>query len=302
MQTSVHMSRLKGGPVREPRPSGRAARTTVQVEGKTVASSGTDEGDVKEEAGNLSSAMTILQALEYIGGDRSRRLSDIVLHLGRPKSTVLRLLDTLVRAGFVKRIAPGEYGVTIKLWRLGTHALDGRMLESLILPAIKKMTIDTGESGLYAIYENGFSVFVEKVDSPQPVAASVAIGARAPAFATATGKSMLAFQTPDEIERVLRSATVCTKYTITDYDKLQRQLAEVRSKRIAFSFGEWREDIAGAAAPVFDRHDQIVGAIGISCPRGRVEQRLKSLGEIVRSAAIELSGAFGASGAPGRSR
>lgn len=266
-----------------------------------VSQDGRRKGD-EEETGNQSSAATVLQTLEFIGGDESRRLAEIVAHLGRPKSTVLRLIDTLVRSGYVRRISPGEYGVTIKLWRLARHAVDSRTLDSLVRPAIEQMAIDTAESGLYGIYEKGSVVFVEKVDSRQPVAASVAVGERAPAYATATGKSLLAYQSPEEIERVLSTATVFTPHTITDHDELQRQLAAVRSDGIAYSYGEWHPDIAGAAAPVFDRYGKVVGAIGISCPRSRVEQRLGPLGEIVRATAVELSASFGASEDAGRSR
>lgn len=253
-----------------------------------------DEAGRSAESANQSSALTVLNTLEFIGGARSRRLAEVIAHLGRPKSTVLRLLETLVRSGFVRRIGPGEYGVTVKLWRLGCQAVIRDEAEPLILAAIRKMAIETAESSIYAIYEDGHSVFVQKIDSPQPVAASVTIGSRAPAYATATGKSMLAYQPEAEIERVLRAATACTKFTVTDRDALLRQLQAVREQRIAYSVGEWREDIAGAAAPVFNRHDEVIGAIGISCPRTRVEERIDVLGAIVGETAGELSRSLGA--------
>ncbi|MGF7163157.1 DNA-binding IclR family transcriptional regulator [Rhodoligotrophos appendicifer] len=238
--------------------------------------------------------MTVLSTLDYLGGARSRRLPEIITFLGRPKSTVLRLLETLVRSGFARRVGPGEYSVTVKLWRLGCQAINETDLKALILPAIRKMSMETEESGLYAVYEDGYSVFVEKIDSPQPVAASVTIGSRAPAYATATGKSMLAYQSTEEIERVLRAAQVCSPRTVIDYANLQIQLALVRERRLAFSSGEWREDIAGAAAPVFNRFGDVIGAIGISCPRSRMDQRMESLGRIVHTTAQELSASLGA--------
>lgn len=241
-----------------------------------------------------SSATTVLATLEFVGGAPTRKLGEIIDHLGRPKSTVLRLLDTLVKSGFVRRVGPGEYGTTLKLWRLGCQALHELETGTLIHPALKRMSFETGESGLYAVYDNGYSVFVEKIDSIQPVAASVAIGARAPAYATATGKSLLAHQSAEEIERVLKSVVSHTARTITDYDALQAELATVRNEGLALSYGEWREEIAGAASPVFNRYGEVVGAVGISCPLSRVEERLTELGKTVMATASELSLRFGA--------
>ncbi|OFW44653.1 MAG: hypothetical protein A3J29_19295 [Acidobacteria bacterium RIFCSPLOWO2_12_FULL_67_14b] len=151
------------------------------------------------------------------------------------------------------------------------------------------MAIDTGESGLFAIYENGHAVYVDKADSPQPVATSVSIGSRSPAYATATGKALLAYQPAAEIERVIGQACACMPRTLTGRRVLLAELERVRERRLAYSVGEWHEEIAGAPAPVFGHSGEVVGAVGISCPRARVEERIEVLGAIVQSAAKELS-------------
>ena len=242
----------------------------------------------------LSSAATVLSVFEFVGGEKSRPLPDIIRHLRRPKSTVLRLLDTLVRSGFIRRVAPGEYAVTLKAWRVGSQALASLDLQTTIDPVVRSVARQTGESALFAVYEDGHAVYVDKADSSMPVASFVKIGTRAPAYATATGKTLLAHQPEAEVERVLKNLRRCTPTTITNAGALRRALEDIREQKLAFSNGEWREEVAGAAAPVFDRSGALVGAVGVTCPRNRAQERLQNLGAIVRSVAGDLSERLGA--------
>ncbi len=270
--------------------STRSSRTVSRQISKVAASRSSDD----HAPARLTAAGTVLATLEFVGSDRKRTLSEVIKYLRRPKSTVLRVLDTLVRSGFVHRVAAGEYAVTLKAWRVGSQALAGIDLDSRIVPVVRRIAQETGEAALFAIYEDGFAVYVEKADSTQPVATFVSIGTRAPAHATATGKVLLAFQTEEEITRVIGKAKPCTPYTHVDRNALRRELADIRHTHLSLSLGEWREEVAGVGAPVFDRGGRVVGALGITCPRNRAEERLEFLGQLVRKVARETSIGLGA--------
>ena len=74
----------------------------------------------------------------------------------------------------------------------------------------------------------------------------------------------------------------------------QANVEVVRTVFDAVNRGEWRASVWGIGAPVFDRHDKVISAIGISGPRERVEPNIKAFAEAVSAAAKELSRRLGA--------
>src|SRR5690606_39898152 len=93
---------------------------------------------------------------------------------------------------------------------------------------------------------------IDKIDSPQPLLAYSTIGGRAPAYAVATGKALLAYQAPDYLEHYAQAIQKHTPQTHASLLVLKEELAEVSRVGYAINQGEWREGIGGVAAPVFN--------------------------------------------------
>lgn len=236
----------------------------------------------------------MLDVLECVGTAKTRSLREVMDAVPRPKSTLLRLLGTLISKGFVQRVGPGRYAMTLKAWRLGAQALNYQDIDTLIVPVLKRAASESEESALYAVYDDGCALYVEKASSPQAVAATVAIGDRAPAHATATGRVLLAFQLQEEIERVARSAERGARKPVMARKHLMAELDAVRRNGVACVQGEWRKEVAGVAAPVVDRTGTVIAALGIFCPSHRIEGKLEHVVSIVRRLARELSLSLGA--------
>ena len=84
--------------------------------------------------------------------------------------------------------------------------------------------------------------------------------------------------------------------TITDKDRLRRDIEEIRHVGIGFDDGEFNSEVRCAAMPVYDFSGQVTGAIGISGPVWRLSiQGLQSRTKTLAAAAKTLSEAFGAS-------
>ncbi len=119
---------------------------------------------------------------------------------------LLRLIQVLVHHGFVRRTAHGEYAVSLKLWRIGCNAVDSEAVRDEVIPLLRNLVESTGETAHYAVYEDGHSMYVEKVDGLHPIRAYTKVGGRSPAYATATGKALLAWRDADEIVEIGRTA------------------------------------------------------------------------------------------------
>lgn len=241
-----------------------------------------------------SSLAKALDILEFVGIKGNASLSEVTRHTGLPKSTQLRLIGVLVDLGYLKRTQHGAYSVTLKLWRIGCGAVNYEGVRDEIVPILRALSTETSETALYATYEDGYSVYIEKVDGQHPIRAYAVVGSRAPAYACATGKAQLAWRTADEIDRLAGRAVQFTNATHTEPQAMITAAEETRTLGYAINRGEWHQDVWGIAAPIFDRFGNAVAAVGVSGPRERFESNIAHFAEYVCRAAAEISQRNGA--------
>ena len=113
-------------------------------------------------------------------------------------------------------------------------------------------------------------VYLEKIDSLQPVGAYSKIGGRAPAHCVATGKVLLAHAAVSVLSTLPVPLPRPTPRTVPDLQSLQSQLADVRDRGYAVNHEEWRLGVSGLGAPVFDQFGRAIAAVGLSAPSTRL--------------------------------
>lgn len=251
-----------------------------------------------QDFSGLSSVAKALKIVEYVGLAGKRSLAEIGAFTGQPKSTLLRMVATLIDLGFLQRTAHGEYGVTLKLWRIGCAAVDYDNVRESIIPTLRELVQKTSETALYAVYDDGTATYVEKVDGLHPIRSYASVGSRSPAYASATGKALLCWQDEAEITRVGAAAQPMTDSTHVGSKALLKHAHETRAAGYAVNRGEWRQGVWGVAAPVFGRNPVPVAAIGVSGPRERIEPQIEPFAIAVRTAARNLSSSHGAISLP----
>jgi IclR family transcriptional regulator, KDG regulon repressor len=261
------------------------------VADKTRAMRRTSRSDT---ASRISSVSKALRVLECIGLSKHKTLAEIAKELPLPKSTLMRLIQTLIEQGFLRRTAHGEYSVSLKMWQIGCNALDSEAIRDEVVPLLRELVARTGETAHYAAYEDGCSVYIEKVDGLHPIRSYTAVGGRSPAYATATGKALLAWRDEREIAEIGRAAKRWTEATRTGAEEVLRDAATTRRAGYAVNRGEWRASVWGIGAPVFDRHAGVIAAVGISGPRERIEPNLVPFAELVVETGKALSRRMGA--------
>jgi DNA-binding IclR family transcriptional regulator len=171
--------------------------------------------------------------------------------------------------------------------------VDYEHVSDAVMPVLHQLVAVTSETVHYAVYEDGYAVYVEKVDGLHPIRAYSSVGGRSPAYASATGKALLAWQTGDEIARVAATTMQLTPATHVGLVALEREMAHVRSSGHAVNRGEWREGVWGIGAPVFGRSGEVIAAVGISGPEDRIAANLDVFISAVRDANRELSAQHG---------
>jgi len=159
---------------------------------------------------------------------------------------------------------------------------------------MRELARETRETVHLSVLDGLDVVYVDKIDSAQPLHAYSTVGGRAPAYAVATGKALLAFQAPDYIEHYGNLVRKHTEDTHISIPALKQELADVARVGYAMNRGEWRPGIGGIAAPIFNGLDKVVAAIGISGPLERLtHQKMAQYAPLVKQAARELSAHMG---------
>jgi len=199
------------------------------------------------------------------------------------RSTAWRLLRTLEYHGLVDRDAITQrYTVGYGAISIAAAAADDTLVRRL-RPLIEQLVTTTGESVTLAVAKRFNLVYVDQVDPPDVVMPSW-LGKPLPLHATSGGKAFLAWLPADERAAILpKELQRYTDRTITDLDKLNRELDSVRQTGYALCVREYEEFSSGASAAVLSSHQYPIAVINVWGPAPR--NPAKKLHEIGRAAA-----------------
>ena len=246
----------------------------------------------RREAGRnhlIASAASTLEILEFIGASGGPvTLSAVVQGTGKPKGTVHRMLSTLVNTGYLAQDGDRSgYALTLKLWRIGASAVGRLDLPKVARPHLERLMGETDETVHVSVLdEAGSIVYVSKVESPRSIRVQTQIGQVSPAWCTATGRCLLAFN-PPVAERVLaRPLAARTAKTVTDPRRVRAALREVEANGYAVTRAENHLEMGGVAAPVRDHTGTVVAAVGVGVPVFRMNRELvaRCIPQVVRAA------------------
>jgi DNA-binding IclR family transcriptional regulator len=225
-------------------------------------------------------------------------LSDLARAARLNKTTAYRLLTALEAEGMVARSPLSD------AWRLGGEAiamgalaLRSTDLMTAARPELEALVRQTGETASLEVLAGDEVVILDGVEGPSLVGASSEVGTRWPAHATSTGKVLLAARgTPRRARRLAR----LTPRTITNPDRLERELARVLERGWATAIGELEEGYVAVGAPVRDHQGIAVAAISVGGPASRLtEARVPQLARRVVRTADRISRRLGGGSARG---
>ena len=225
------------------------------------------------------------------------RVVDVARAHGLARSNAHRTLQTLVECGWaVQNTSDSHYRPSLRLFELGTLVEAATDTRALVRPHLAALAQASGETIHLTVLEGAQIVYLDKFDSPLPVAAYSRIGGRAPAHCVASGKALLAAlaHEPDRLRQLLGELQAHTPHSITEHHALLADLQRTRIRGWAENREEWRLGVCGVGAPVFDARGLPVAAVGMSVPAIRFSRaQARSLGEQVVACASAASQALG---------
>lgn len=223
--------------------------------------------DVKENY-IVSSLVRGLQILSTFTVKRpSLKVSEIAEITGLDQATVFRFVYTLEKLGYLVREEESKrYHQGVKMLTLGLPARQGIAVREVALPVMIPMSKTVNEVIGLAILDGVDAVTVATAEVLEKTVFSTPIGHRSPAYCTATGKILLAYQPDDVLDRLISRIDFAsyTPQTIVDPARFREELLEARQRGYAIQDGELIPNLGSIAAPVINYHNDIVAALNIS--------------------------------------
>jgi DNA-binding IclR family transcriptional regulator len=247
----------------------------------------------QEAPSSVATALRLLKA--FAPRERVAGVSDLARRLGIAKSTAHRLLHLLVAEGFARRTADGRYALGFALWELGTRMIAGLDLRQVAHPTLEWLRNRTQEAVHLAVLDRTEVVYIDRFESPATLQLFRRVGYRMPAYATSSGKAILAFSPPEVVAAVLSGGLKrLAPRTITSKKALLAEFERIRARGYVTTFDESEIGVKSVGAPVLGQDGQPVGAISVAGPSMRFPRaRIPAIARLVRQAATEISSNMG---------
>ncbi len=266
--------------------------TTPPRRGRTPHSpGGTTTGQVQ----SLTRGLSILEVLARAEGGLT--LTDVTQRVGLPASTTHRLLATLEKTGYVYQAGDlGLWYVGLQAFTVGSAFLANRDFVAQSHPYMRRLMEQAGETANLAILDGSEAVFIDQVQCRETMRTIVRLGSRVPLHASGVGKAIFATLSDDEIETILKVKGLprITEHTITAPETMRASLRVIRQRGFSFDDEEHLPGTRCVAAPIYDEHEEPLGAISVAGPSARLpDERIRQLGPLVARIAEEITRKLG---------
>ena len=216
-------------------------------------------------------------------------VSEIAERTDLPKSTVSRLLSTLVELGAVERSEMlGVYGLGELIIDLSASASPGRNLVTIARPYLEELAVETDEAAGLSILDGTEVYYLDQIDSHHEVQVRDWTSESVDAHVVPSGLVMMAFAADEVREKMLAGPlTEWTEHSTVDPVVLRHRLEEVRRVGFAWGYEEMSLGLNSVAAPIVNPSNTVIAPVHVHGP----SYRFPKPGESARVAAAVVDAA-----------
>lgn len=246
---------------------------------------------------SVAAVLKVFALLQALSENNETGISDLSVRLAMPKATVYRFLQTMMTLGYVRQEKDSErYGLTMRMFELGTKALQYPDLVELSKNHMQLMADTTGETVHLGTLIDSEIIYIHKVDSRHMLGMYSRVGRRAPLHCTAIGKVLMAWEDPERRERVLKGAEFkrYREKTIVDAQAFAEELQRVKAQGYGEDREEFDDHIRCLGVPIFDRINRPIAGLSISFPTFRYDESKEAETVVMlQSASRDISAQLG---------
>jgi IclR family pca regulon transcriptional regulator len=222
-----------------------------------------------EGIAGLAKGLAVIEAFGV--GRPHMTVADAARAANITRAAARRCLLTLTELGYLqhdgKRFSP-----TPRLLRLGSPFLDSTPLPQLAQPLLAEIRDQVQESFSLSVLDDGAVLFLARADPPRITAMGIPVGARLPAYCSASGRVLLAALSDEGVEEYLSSCRLDrrTPKTQVDPGRIAALVRQTREEGVAVSDEELELGLLAMATPVKNSRGETLGAVAVSTSAARV--------------------------------
>lgn len=223
---------------------------------------------------SVERALSILVAFRE--GERELPLREIAARTKLNKATVLRLICSLERHGFMLRLGDGKYALGPAPFHIGRVYQRSFHLADHVMPILRDIVQNTAESAAFYIRNGDRRICLHKVESSEAML-------------------HVAFREGDALPLDGSSGPVLRAFANEEGE----DMAQIRADYYNVSMGQRHPEITSLACPVFRTGQEIAGSLSMSGPTSHYagDRQASFLAELL-DGAIRLTRTLGGDAAP----
>jgi len=228
---------------------------------------------------SLTRGLQVLK--EIMNNEQSISANELCLKFDIDKSTMSRLITTLIHEGFAAYVEnTKEIIYTDVMETLSKKRREGLIVKQTT-SLLNEVFAQTDECSYIAINDNDMLLHLNQIDNSNRILKHRdSIGFHSPLHATAMGKVILAFSKDINISKL--ELTQFTHSTITNIKRLQLNMHTIKELGYAIDDEEFEYGLRAVAVPYFSKKGEFIGAIGVSGLAARLEsERLQEIATII---------------------
>jgi IclR family KDG regulon transcriptional repressor len=214
---------------------------------------------------SVDRALTIIKLVSSRKGGIG--VTELANKLGLNKSSIFRILETLVLHGFIEQNKETKkYKLGYQFLELSTKLLESIDIRQEAIPFLRQLEEISNEVIHLVIYSQKEAVYIEKLEGNETLRMHSQVGRRAPLHCTSAGKVILAHLPVNEVKEIIQMYGLPrhTEKTITTEEELFENLSIIRKQQYGIEREENETGITCIAVPLFNHLGEVAGAISIS--------------------------------------
>lgn len=246
---------------------------------------------MKQQTSNVQSVERALHILScFTIEKKSLSVKDISTKLSLPKSTVVRILQTLKSQRFIEQDNLTQlYQLGFKVFELGNAYASSIDLRQVAIPIMRSLNEETLETVSLNVLDGYNRVCIEKVESNQQIRNFVKVGGRSELCYGASGKILFSYLTIEEQQLIMQQEGL----NQNQQNMLLEQVQQIVKEGYALSLSERIEGLLSISAPILDSKQNIIGGLAISGPVIRMDIKRQHMIHSLIKAAVEISKKMG---------
>jgi IclR family acetate operon transcriptional repressor len=238
----------------------------------------------------LDKALDVLDAVGSAPAGLSQ--PELAARLGLPRTTLYRLLGTLVARGLLRRDAGRRvYALGARCFEYARSAYSMPDLVAAANAELRALRDMTGETTYLATRDGHEVISLERCDGAHSQRSHTAPGQRKPLHCTSQGKAILSALPAEQRDAIVRELhlTPVTPRSIVDRRRLAAELRLTATRGWSIDDEEIVPGVRCCGAPIVDAEGEVRGAISVAGPAFRLTmERLALIGPEVAEAARRI--------------